>query len=302
MFYGFGEYLYLRPRGFQVDYAVELNVSPPPAGDFGEPLIVGPMQQVDPTSSSGFRAGFGGYFSPCERLEVTYTDFDSDDADSFESLPSGDPTSRLQALVVGQKDNEDWDTANAQLNVQLRTLDIDYRRLDSCCCVEWLLGVRLGQLKQELHANYSQFDAGFRNGWSNIEFEGVGLRLGLIKEYRRPCSSFFLYYRGTASFLAGEFQADFLQTSDDAEPADPPIESQTSWESARIVPVLDLEVGIGWEPPSGMWRVSAGYLISAWTNIVKMDEFNTAIRSQELDDVSDTATFDGLAVRGEIRF
>ena len=304
--YGFAEYLYLRPRGFAVDYAVELDVTD--IDDFDEALIVGPVQTADPGGNSGYRVGVGTFLSECSRLEVTYTQFESDDEDGLESGPAGDPASRLQALLVPQKipaapgGGEDWNFADAETDVELRMLDIDYRRMTCCCCLEVLLGIRLGQLEQDLHAEYSQDPTAFRNAWSDIDFEGAGVRVGLMREFRRPCSGCLLYTRGTASFLAGEFEADFLQISDDALPADPPIESDTSWDSARIVPVLDLEVGVGWEGPSGRLRLTAGYLVSAWFNIVTLDEFNTAIRAQELDNVSSTATFDGLAARAELRF
>ena len=84
---------------------------------------------------------------------------------------------------------------------------------------------------------------------------GTGIRLGLAKEERfGRCGEVLRYIRSSASFLAGKFEADYRQLSDDAEPLDPPIEVDTSVDSARIVPMLELELGVGWESPCRHWR------------------------------------------------
>lgn len=292
----FGEYLLLRPRGFDVAYAVELDVSN--VNLIGTNLTA-PVQQVDPTSSSGFRAGVGLNLSPCERFDSTFTHFEGDDFDTFDSTPAGDATSRMQALAVSQSLTEDWDRSAADFEVDFQLLDFDYRR--QVCGVEWFAGIRLAWLDQDLVAEYQRDAVGVRLGLSNVEFQGAGLRFGLGKEHRDPCLGWLVYVRGAANFLGGQFDADFQQVFDGA--TTPQVsEADTSWQADRLVTMFDLEMGFGWEDPCGRWRLTAGYMVNYWLNVVTTDEWLSAVQTSQFDDVSSNVGFDGLATRAELRF
>jgi hypothetical protein len=293
---GFGEYLLLRPRGLDVAYAVEQDNSS------GATVLTAPVQQADPSVASGFRAGIGLYLSPCERFDATFTHFESDDYDDFDSSPVGtvlDPSSRLQSLTVTQLATEDWDTAAANAEVSFQLLDFDYRR--HVCGVEWSAGIRIAWLDQDLWAEYDRNTVGVRTGLSSIDFRGAGLRFGFGKEHRDPCLGWLVYAKGHANFMGGEFQSGWWQYYDGAGTPEEN-EAATSWEADRLVTTFDLEMGFGWEDPCGRWRFTAGYLLNYWMNVVTTDEWLTAVETNQFDDLSSNIGFDGLAVRGELRF
>lgn len=104
-----------------------------------------------------------------------------------------------------------------------------------------------------------------------------------------------MYCHCSTNLLAGEFEGTLRQASDDPEP-----QRQTSFRTFEIVPILELEAGIGWR--TRHFRVSAGYQISAWFNVLTVNEFSSAVRTNRFYGLGDTAAFDGLNVRVETRF
>ena len=108
---------------------------------------------------------------------------------------------------------------------------------------------------------------------------------------------FFAYAKGYVNLIAGEFRADYHQgQSFDASVVN------TNWKAGRIMPTFDLELGLGWMSKCETWRISGGYLLSAWTNVVKTDEFIDRVRRNNFVDMGDAMTFDGLTLRVEGRF
>ena len=69
-----------------------------------------------------------------------------------------------------------------------------------------------------------------------------------------------------------------------------------------MVSILDIELGMGWSSPSGRLRASAGYMFSGWFNTVVTDEFIDSVRANNSVDAGDSLSFDGLVLRGELRF
>ena len=103
--------------------------------------------------------------------------------------------------------------------------------------------------------------------------------------------------RGTANFVPGEFRTRYTQGSN----VDPII-VDTAWKAGRIVSILDLEVGAGWQSCCGHVRLTAGYVISSWFNTVNTDEWIQSVRTNNFVGLNDTMTFDGLTARAEYRF
>jgi hypothetical protein len=97
--------------------------------------------------------------------------------------------------------------------------------------------------------------------------------------------------------LAGRFRAHYFQ----GQSFDPNV-VDTEWEAGRIVPVIDLEAGVGWTSMSGKWRLNAGYMVSAWFNTVITQDYINAIQTNNFLDLSDTMWFDGLQARVSYRF
>jgi hypothetical protein len=75
-----------------------------------------------------------------------------------------------------------------------------------------------------------------------------------------------------------------------------------NWDDDRIVPMLDYELGVAWTNPQGNLRLSAGYMMSHWFNIVSTPVFVEAVQSDSYVNVNDTISFDGLVGRAELHW
>jgi hypothetical protein len=69
-----------------------------------------------------------------------------------------------------------------------------------------------------------------------------------------------------------------------------------------VVPILDLELGVGWTSKSGRLKLNVGYMISSWFNMVKTEEFIHAVHLNDFNDLDDVLSFDGLVGQAELSF
>jgi hypothetical protein len=296
----FGELLLIRPRDAEVAFGVPID------GDIEQassPVQMGPVGIVDPDHSSGFRAGFSIALDWCRSIVMTYSMFESH-TDSQMILQ--DPESVIAPLVMHPGTINAGDfflSASAGLGVDYDLVDADYRSLLSlgrCHVVSWFVGARYGRLRQNMITTYT-LTGTTESVLSDIVFEGGGIRFGLDGE-RHNRSGLLLYGRSVLSLVAGESTAIYQQGEDfDSAVVD------TEWKAGRIVPIVDLEVGAGWQSPCGRFRLSAGYQINYWFNTVTTDQWIRAVQSNSFvgqpDGMSyDTISFDGLVARAEYRF
>lgn len=192
----------------------------------------------------------------------------------------------------------DFTSAVATHDIDFDFLDVDYRRAlsyDDAHNLTFLVGARMGQFSQDFRAVFS--NGGAETVQTEIDFYGAGLRLGLEGERFNRSRRWLIYGKTAANFLAGDFTADYTQhqTFSDAV-------VDTTWRAGRVVPMLDLELGVGWQSRCGTWRLTGGYMISAWYNTVKTDEWIEAVQDSNYADLSGAMTFDGLVLRCEGRF
>lgn len=127
---------------------------------------------------------------------------------------------------------------------------------------------------------------------TDIDFYGAGLRLGIDALRMHANRRLFFYGNGHMSLVAGEFRADYLQTS-----SVDPVVAQTYYSAGRIVPMLDLELGAGWMSKCQNIQVRGGYLISSWYNTVRTDQWIAGARNNNMQDLSRAMSFDGLTAR-----
>lgn len=291
----FGDFLYLRPRNAEVVYAVPFDgpVVPPPA----VPIQVGRIATVDPDYEPAFRVGVERCLNECSSIGVTYTHLDTETSDSI----SVDSPRVLRSMVIHPSTLDaaaDWLDASATHDINYRLIDADYRRVWLCGPrhrVSYIAGARYGRLEQSFRSTFASL--GTESIGTDIDFDGGGIRVGLEGERQAPCSGFLVYGRAAASFMAGEFRGRYTQGSS----SDPEI-VDASWKAGRLVPTLDLELGVGWATPSGCLRMTAGYMVSAWYNTVRTSDFIGAVQSNDFGGLHDTMTFDGFVVRSELRY
>ncbi len=288
----YGEYLALRARDAEVVYGVPFN------GGGGVPIQVGRLGIVDPQYEPAFRVGFGRLLADrCASLSADYTHFES----SVPNAISTDAPFVIRSMVAHPSTlqaSSDGLDANATLDIAFDRVNIDYRRTiraGELYSLNYLVGAGYANLDQRFRSQFAV--NGLETVRTDIEFDGGGIRLGLEGE-RHACNSGWMAYgRSAASFMAGEFNATYAQgQAYDASVVD------TGWEAGRVVSILDLELGVGWTNCSGCFRVTAGYLISAWFNTVKTDELIQSVQSNSFVGLGDTLTFDGFTVRAEMRY
>lgn len=303
-FRAYGEYLYLRARDVEVPYAVESNLNIPT--NVNPPIQTSPIALVDQDYSSGFRAGLALVLDERTELAATYTWFESS-ADHHITRNPGQPILQIlpmvshpstQTAITGTVE------ASATADIDFDLIDLDLRRVLAQSCQTDLfgtVGVRYGRLEQG-------FEAQFFNGptaapldarvMTDIDFEGIGLKLGLDGDYYATRLPVMGYMKGAVSLLAGEFNASYQQFA--VEQPDP--EVNTSWSAGRIVPTFDLEVGGGFYSPDGHLRATVGYAYSVWANMVKTDDWIHGVQGNAFRNMDGAVTFDGLVLRVEGRF
>ena len=182
-------------------------------------------------------------------------------------------------------------------------IDLDYRRIwweDYLANVSWVAGVRWGRLEQNFFSVFTDSLVGPPinevSVATDIDFSGAGLHLGLEGERYADRLPFMVYGKLFGSLMAGEFEGSYQQINNGSSFVN------TSWKAGRIVPTFELELGGGYCCCDGAFRATAGYVFSAWTNMVKTEDLIHAVQMNDFRDMGDTMTFDGLVGRVEWRF
>jgi hypothetical protein len=292
----FGEFLYLRARDAEVAYAVPVDgaVPLPPANQFGRVGI------VDPDYTSAFRIGFWWARDCWSSLGASVTRFESQTSDHIEAEPPDFVLSLVTHPGVNNADNN-WQIAGARLDIDFELADVNYRWVLANAddyVVNVVVGARYGTLTEDFRSVFAI--NGSRAITSAVSFDGAGIRLGAEAQRFAPCSGCFVYGRSDASLLAGEFRASYTSDSDLFGGG---TEIATSWKAGRVLPILELEVGVGWRSCRDRLRLRAGYLFAAWLNTVRTDDWIHAVQTNNFVGLGgDNLTFDGLVANAEWRF
>jgi len=290
----FGDFLCLRPRNQGVEYAAPFDSTLT-----GSPLQAGPTLVMNPEYSAGFRAGGVRALDGCSEVAATYTYYRSENSLGPDSTRVG-----VQPMVFEPSTPDagsTWTDAAAHEINTFQYADIDYRHnIWGCDCtsVNYFIGMRYASLGQEFDSTFTDPNLGIANMWTHVNFDGVGLRLGLDGE-RIVRGGFFATAKAAANFVGGEFRADYLQGSTAA-----PVEATTDWREARFVSILEAEVSVGWQSPEGHFRASVGYLLTDWCNAVKPSDYINSIQTNSYRGANTPANtslvFDGFTVHAEV--
>ena len=295
----FGEVLILRARGAEVAYAVAIDgaIVPPPV----PPIQVGPIAVADPDFSPGFRIGGVRAMDDCTSISLTYSRFQSSSTDSVTT--TAPLVLRSQVFHPSTANaGSDFLDAFANLDITFDLVDADYRAVwaaGDLWAVNYLVGARYAGLKQEFTGVYS--GTGTTDTLvSNMNFDGGGFRVGLDGERHSCNSGLMVYGKSSASFVAGEFRGRYTQGSD----VDPII-VDTTWKAGRLVSILDLELGAGWQSECGRWRLTTGYMVSTWLNTIPQNQWIQAVQTNNFASLTNSVnpiTFDGVTARLDYRW
>ena len=177
----FGEFLYLRARDAEVPYAVVQN-SNLPLNQF-TPIQVSPHGIVDPDFEPAFRAGFSVSCGSCSSFTMQYTMFESTTSDTLVLGQTGVGVIGLVAHPTAQNTATSVTQASAEYDISFDLIDADYRELISygpSHRINYLLGASYGNLEQQFRATNQ--NNGTETVFTDIDFDGAGLRLGLEGE------------------------------------------------------------------------------------------------------------------------
>ncbi len=285
----FGEALVLRPRGADVAYALPRNgVDPATAVPFGAVATANPGY-----SPSGFRLGAIYALDRCSSIQASYTYFNEETDGSVFANP---PLS-VHSLVTDPHtytSASDSLAALSRYRVGFQLGDVDYRRLITAgrnWSLNYSVGSRYAHLTQEFRES-QPIGPGATNVGTNINFDGVGSRVGLLGERKAFNRGFLFYGKAFADILVGNFRSDYRQVNNFQQ-----TQVWTSWKDFRPVPILEYELGAGWQNKTGRLRISGGYYFAAWFNTVSTSNYIQAVQTNNYVNVGNAITFDGVVGR-----
>lgn len=287
---GSAELLFLRPGNLDVLYAVEQTGCGPGATPTGPQGIVGPDM------STGVRVNAYLPMSECSRIVAGYTWFQSGDTDRIVAAPN-----TVLDLVVAHPNIESCGVnslvSSASFDVNFQFVDLAYQHLLCGGCdwgLSYLAGVRYARLSQEFSASQiTGVAVGLTDVTSNLSYDGIGLRLGLRGETHSAYHGLFLYASGDISFLSGQHQAVYQQTSQFL----PNAAIAREFDDFRLTTILETELGVGWQSTNGHVRLSCGFQTAGWYNTLLTQTFLDGMRGPDTND--DFVTFSGMVARLE---
>lgn len=305
----FGEFLFIRPRNAEVAYA--LPIDGPVAPVLGNEVPVGPAAVVDFGYEPAFRVGFSLRLQPDSSISAQYTNFRGEDSDAV-TVVAPIVLRSLVSHPLSMNAATDTLDARASLGIEYDLVDVDFKALldgcepcetDNCGnsqskfadVLNYIVGVRYARLDQDFRSAF--VTTGTTSVDTNVDFDGGGIRLGLEGERHSTATGLYVYGQGLTNLMVGEFKADYAQINTFNG-----TEAITSWSGGRLVPGFDLELGFGWVAPRRRLRLSTGYMVSTWFNVVKTEDFIDAAQTHDFDNMSSILTFDGLVTRAEWEF
>jgi hypothetical protein len=230
---------------------------------------------------------------------LIYSYFDSTKTDSISVEP--ETSTVIEALVLHPSTaaaDQVYLEATGRGDLEFHLLDLERRAnlVDCGYTLNTILGARYANLQQEFGAQFTSSTT-LEEVSTAINFDGGGFKLGLDGQLHSSRNRLLLYGRAAATFLAGRFRSDYTQTDSFRG-----VVVHSTRKDDSIVPMLDLEMGVGWTSREDRWHMRLGYLFSAWYNVVANEPFIHSVQHAQAGDIRDTLTFDGLVARAEFRF
>ena len=238
-----GEELYLRPSNADVPFGQVVNTN------FAPQIPIGRTGEANPFYDIGFRVSAARALGDCAAIGVSYTYFETTVNSTLDATDNGQllvpPVAQVRSLVlfpnspnVGFLGN----FAQASETIRFQLADVDYKAAlvsGPRYCANFLVGARFASLNQH-------FDSAIVNAagvselmYTNVKFEGGGVRLGLEGERQSARNGFLVYSKGAASFVGGTFRAEYSEFNQ----ATPQL-IDTQWKANRVVTMLDFEVAM----------------------------------------------------------
>lgn len=298
-----GDYLYIRPSNAEVAYAQVVD------GTTGLPI--GRTGVANPFYDIGFRVSGARALGDSAAIGISYTYFDNTVNSNTLATDNpqllAPPASQVRSLVfhpAAPNAGIQGDTAIAEETMRFQLGDVDYKAAlvsGPRYCANVFVGARFVDLDQHFDSSITDAAGISELMFTDVRFEGGGVRLGFDGERQSPSSGFLIYGKGAMSFVAGTVRARYSEFNV-ANPFVVDLQSQSN----RMLTMLDFELGAGWANVDGTIRVTGGWMVSGWYNTVKPSKFIQAVQTSNpgiLDSpLENVLAFDGLVFRVEWRF
>ena len=283
-FFADGEFLYLKPYRRDLDFAI---LSPNANGD-----PEGSIQSDAWHSRAAFRIG-AGWQAPNNGPDVGfyYTYLHDDQVAGLTAPPGGLLFATLThpgsvAVVTSA-------TADARLAYNVFDLEVS-RRLGACdsVSVRPFGGLRFAEITQDLNAAYNGGDANRDTVSSHSKFDGGGLRAGAEVDWML-LDRVSLYGRAAGSLMVGDFQNTQTEFNNDGRT---PL-TNVNESFRKIIPVAELGFGVAYQGEH--FRLSVGYEVVNWFNLIDTPDFVDDVHQGKLQRRVSDLGLDGLAVKAE---
>jgi Legionella pneumophila major outer membrane protein precursor len=291
----FADFLYLRPGNIDYIYAVEQT------GTLPTDSQTGPTGRVGFDASPGYRVGLTHCLTECSSIQASYTWFQDDTQSSITATP-GTVLIFQPGLPSIPNVGASSIQASANYNIRFQQADIDYRGLLYGTCnssLNYFAGLRYANLKQDFHAEEDiGVPVGLAQTNTHISFDGFGIGMGLDGMRRAANSGWLVYGRSSASFVSGEFKANYREVTQFG----PNSVVGNNLVDYRVITILQTELGLGWQSACGRVRVTTGYQFAGWFNSLTTGSYILGVQNRQFNNLNETITFDGLVTRLQFQF
>jgi hypothetical protein len=280
--YTTGEFLLMRPRDSNFDYALRNTTT-----GLG---TVGPIESLKYNLSAGLRAELGYRYGDGRwETAFAYTYFNG----SGNGALFTNPGEVLLPTITrpGLTDQALTAAAHANLDYQLFDMIVARRTaIDDNFAIRWLGGFRFADIRQNFNVNFDGLDARAAAVNTRSRFQGfspiVGAEAVLV-----GWKGFHLYSRATAGLLSGRDTNRLIETNDTGAST----YVNTSNNIWKVVPMGSIAFGGGWQYRN--FSIRAGYEITYWQGIFNRPRFTNDVAQGALINNSSNLTLEGLFIQ-----
>ncbi|HSQ56050.1 MAG TPA: Lpg1974 family pore-forming outer membrane protein [Gemmata sp.] len=285
-FYATAEYLLLRPRSDEFDFAIVNNPS--------SLATTGPIEPLKAALGNGFRVEGGYRFNSGWETGFVYTLLN---AGGNRTLSAGDGGVLYPTVTrPGLTDTALFAGAHTQLNYNV--YDVIFGRrwaIDDCVAVRAFGGVRFADIGRRFDVGFDGLDANLAAVRSRSGFDGFGPIIG-GEAVLGGCHGFHLYTRALGGLISGRSTNSLVETNN----SDATVYVNTRYDLRKVVPMASLAIGGGWQYRT--ISIRGGYEITHWSGIGQPIRFVDDVSQGKIDTRPSDLSLEGFFFQFGIAF
>jgi len=275
------DFLYVRPRRRALDFVIN-----DPFADGSS--IRGKVESLDWDTTGAYRLGAGYRLVNGWEVGGTYFYLHSKDDRSLIASPTGALFATLTAPGIDQVN-----TAKGSTNLDMDIIDADLAKriaVNDRLVVRVAAGGRVASIQQKLFASYTGGTAGSGVLVSSpVRFDGIGVKVG-SEAWFKVWGNVGVYAKANTSLLTGNFRTRLSQSINGGTST----LIDVSDKFTKVVPITELGLGLAWQTDN--IRVSVGYEIANFFNMVDSVDFVDGSSFGKIQHRQSDLSYDGLAV------